>query len=650
MRQVITSSFAGVFVCFFLSYNAVGAEPDPGANSDWPSYGMNKQMSKYADLDQINQRNVTDLEVAWTWEVPDGALLDAIGSSADTNFFEAIASSGFKSTPIKIDDTLYVSTPMGYVAAINAVTGKKKWLFDTRTYDDGRPANIGFNHRGVSYFEDGDKRRILMGTNNAYLWSLDADTGVPDPYFGQAGRVDLTKGLGQEVDRSKYSNTVAVMIINNTVVMGAVISDMPLVGWLTRKQSEMPPGHIRGFDVHTGEQKWIFHSIPKPGETGHDTWENESWKVTGSTNVWTLMSGDPELGYVYLPFGAPSNDWYGGQRHGDNLFGKSIVCLKASTGELVWYFQTVHHDLWDYDLPAPPVLVDITVDGKDIKAVAQVSKQAFVYVLDRVTGEPVWPIVEQPFPASDVPGERTAATQPVPTRPVPFDRQGLDDDDLIDFTPELKAEAKKIINKFRNDGFFTPPSVKGSLQLPGDGGGAEWNSVAFDPETSMLYVSSVTNAIVSTLVEQEPDVTEFRFLRGGDRSTRGPKRLPLTKPPYSRISAINLNTGDYEFVVPNGDGMRQRVIDMGIPDPGPLGGGGHASPMVTKSLLFAAASNNKPVLRAMDKATGETIHEIALPGYAAGVPMTYLADGKQYVVVAVIFNGRKSQLMAFSLP
>ncbi|HIG41508.1 MAG: pyrroloquinoline quinone-dependent dehydrogenase [bacterium] len=650
MRQVITSSFAGVFVCFFLSYNAVGAEPDPGANSDWPSYGMNKQMSKYADLDQINQRNVTDLEVAWTWEVPDGALLDAIGSSADTNFFEAIASSGFKSTPIKIDDTLYVSTPMGYVAAINAVTGKKKWLFDTRTYDDGRPANIGFNHRGVSYFEDGDKRRILMGTNNAYLWSLDADTGVPDPYFGQAGRVDLTKGLGQEVDRSKYSNTVAVMIINNTVVMGAVISDMPLVGWLTRKQSEMPPGHIRGFDVHTGEQKWIFHSIPKPGETGHDTWENESWKVTGSTNVWTLMSGDPELGYVYLPFGAPSNDWYGGQRHGDNLFGNSIVCLKASTGELVWYFQTVHHDLWDYDLPAPPVLVDITVDGKDIKAVAQVSKQAFVYVLDRVTGEPVWPIVEQPFPASDVPGERTAATQPVPTRPVPFDRQGLDDDDLIDFTPELKAEAKKIINKFRNDGFFTPPSVKGSLQLPGDGGGAEWNSVAFDPETSMLYVSSVTNAIVSTLVEQEPDVTEFRFLRGGDRSTRGPKRLPLTKPPYSRISAINLNTGDYEFVVPNGDGMRQRVIDMGIPDPGPLGGGGHASPMVTKSLLFAAASNNKPVLRAMDKATGETIHEIALPGYAAGVPMTYLADGKQYVVVAVIFNGRKSQLMAFSLP
>ena len=310
----------------------------------------------------------------------------------------------------------------------------------------------------------------------------------------------------------------------------------------------------------------------------------------------------------------------------------------------------MHHDLWDWDLPAPPVLVDITVDGKEIKAVAQASKQAFLYVLDRVTGKPVWPIEERPVPASDVPGERTAATQPFPTKPAPFDRQGLDDDDFIDFTPELKAAAKKIVSKFRNDGFFTPPSIQGSIQLPGDGGGAEWNSVAFDPETSLLYVSSATNAIVSTLVKQDPEVTEYRYLRGCDRSTRGPKRLPLTKPPYSRISAINLNTGDYAFVVPNGDGPRQRVIDLGIPDPGPLGGGGYASPIVTKTLLIAAASNNKPVLRAMEKATGETIHEIDLPGYAAGVPMTYSVDGKQYIVLAVIINGRKSQLTAYALP
>ena len=650
MRQVGTMSFLSVVLSILLSASTFGAESDRHANYDWPSYGMNKQMIKYAELDQISRRNVADLQLAWSWEVPDGALLQAIGSKPATNFFEAIASSGFKSTPIKIADTLYISTPMDYVAAIDAVSGKSKWVFDTRTYDDGRPANLGFNHRGVSYFENGNKRRILMGTNNAYLWSLDADTGVPDPHFGQAGRVDLTKGLGQEVDRAKYSNTVAVMIIDNTVVMGAVISDMPLVGWHPKKQSEMPPGHIRGFDVHTGKQKWIFHSIPKPGETGHDSWENESWEVTGSTNVWTLMAGDPELGYVYLPFGAPSNDWYGGQRLGDNLFGNSIVCLKASTGELVWHFQTVHHDLWDYDLPAAPVLVDISVDGKDIKAIAQVSKQAFVYVLDRVTGKPVWPIVEQPVPGSDVPGERTSSTQPVPTKPAPFDRQGLDDDDLIDFTPELKAEAKAIVSKYRNDGFFTPPSLAGSLQLPGDGGGAEWNSAAVDPETSMLYVSSATNTIVSTLVKADPELTEYHYLRGGTRSVRGPRGLPLTKPPYSRISAINLNTGDYAWVVPNGDGMRQRVIDMGIKDPGPLGGGGHASPIVTKSLLFVAAYSNVPVLRAMDKATGETIYEVPLPGYAAGVPMTYSVDGKQYIAIPVILDGRNSRLVALSLP
>ena len=513
----------------------------------------------------------------------------------------------------------------------------------------GRP-NLGFNHRGVSYYEKEGKRRILIGTNNAYLWSLNADTGVPDPHFGNAGRVDLTQGLGQEIDRSKYSNTVAVMIIDDTVVMGAVISDMPLVGWHPKKQSDMPPGHIRGFDALTGEQKWIFHSIPKPGETGHGTWERESWKVTGSTNVWSLISGDPELGYVYLPFGAPSNDWYGGQRLGDNLFGNSLVCLNASTGELVWYFQTVHHDLWDYDLPAPPILVDITVEGRDIKAVAQVSKQGFVYVLDRVNGEPVWPIEERPVPGSDVPGEWTAATQPFPTKPAPFDRQGVSEDDLIDFTPELRAQAKSMISQYRNDGFFTPPSLQGSIQLPGDGGGAEWNSAAFDPVTKLLYVSSATNPIVSTLIEQGPEISEYRYMRGGTRSIRGPRGLPLTKPPYSRISAINLNTGEYEWVAANGDGPRQRVIDMGLPDPGPLGGGGHVSPLVTKSLLFVLAYSGGPVLRAVDKATGETIQEIALPGFAPGVPMTYMLNGKQYIAVAVNRDGQHSQLVVLALP
>jgi quinoprotein glucose dehydrogenase len=629
-----------------LLITAVGSSPVPGAQPtitdyDWPTYARNPDSSKYADIDQINRDTVGKLRVVWTWDSPDNEFL-----KANTRY----AHSGFKSTPIKIGNVLYVSTPMGHAAAIDATTGEQKWVFDTKTYEHGRPANIGFNHRGVAYREEGDKRRILMGTNNAFLWSLDADTGLPDKSFGKDGKVDLTVGLGREIDRSKYSNVAAVTIVGDTVVMGAVISDMPLLEWYNAKQTDMPPGHIRGFDVNTGRQKWIFHSIPKPGEVGNETWENDSWKVTGSTNVWTLMSSDPELGYVYLPFGAPTNDWYGGHRLGDNLFGNSIVCLDASNGKLVWYFQAVHHDLWDYDLPAAPTLVDITVDGKDIKALAQVSKQGFLYVLDRVTGKPVWPIEERPVPQSDVPGERTAATQPFPTRPAPFDVQGLTVDDLIDFTPELRAEAVEMISKYRNEGVFTPPSLGGSIQMPGDGGGAEWNSASFDPHTSLLYVSSMSSAIVSQLFEPKPGVTEYRFLRGGNRFLRGLKRLPLTKPPYSRISAIDLNTGDYAWVVPNGQGMRQRIIDMGIPDPGPVGAFGHASPLVTKSLLFVPAYDGKPLLRALDKATGKTVHETELPLRATGPAMTYMVNGKQYISMASMGGAKDSKLVTLALP
>ncbi len=452
-------NIAALIVCAIAAFTStltVLAQPDQsssGGNFDWPYYASDPGSSKYAPLDQIGKETIKNLKVVWTWKSPDNEFL---------NDKTGYAPQPFKSTPIKIGRTLYTSTPMGFVAAIDSVTGAQKWVFDTETYEHGRPANMGFNHRGVGYFERGNKRRVLMGTNNAFLWSLDADTGLPDKTFGVNGKVDLTIGLGRPVDRSKYSNTAAVTIVGDIVVLGSVISDMPLVGWMPKKQIDMPPGHIRGFDIHTGEQKWIFHSIPQPGEVGNDTWENDSWKVTGSTNVWTLMSADHELGYVYLPFGVSSNDWYGGQRLGDNLFGNSIVCLNAKNGKLVWHFQTVHHDLWDYDLPAAPNLVDITVDGKKIKALAQVSKQAFVYVLDRVTGEPVWPIEERPVPQSDMPGERAAATQPFPTRPAAFDVQGLRTEDLIDFTPEMRAEAIESISKYRNEGLFTPPSIRGS--------------------------------------------------------------------------------------------------------------------------------------------------------------------------------------------
>jgi quinoprotein glucose dehydrogenase len=396
--------------------------------------------------------------------------------------------------------------------------------------------------------------------------------------------------------------------------------------------------------------KWIFHSIPQEGEVGNETWENDSWKVTGAANVWTLMSADPELGYVYLPFGTPSNDFYGGQRLGDNLFATSIVCLDAETGELVWYFQTTHHEVWDYDLPAAPNLVDITVDGRDIKALAQVSKQGFVYVLDRVTGEPVWPIEERPVPASSVPGERTAETQPFPTRPAAFELQGVSEDDLIDFTPELREEALAIINQYEYGPLFTPPSLVGTIQIPGDGGGAEWTGAALDPETSILYIPSWTRPAVIQVVSTESFDTEFTYVKNGLPSTlNGPEGLPLMKPPYGRISAVNLNTGEYEWVVPNGEGLRQRIIDKGIADPGPVGAMTMVTILATKSLLFTVLTDGVPMLKALDKATGETLHEVALPAFPQGSPMTYMIDGKQYISIASGAGGDAS-LVTLALP
>lgn len=609
---------------------------------DWPTYANNPGSSKYAELDQIDRENVRNLQIAWTWDSPDNEFL-----KANTEY----SAGGFKSTPIKIADVLYISTSMGQVAAIDAASGEQKWLFDTRTWEHGRPANLGFNHRGVAFWEGGGKRRILMGTNNAFLWSLDADTGLPDKTFGNDGKVDLTVGLGREIKRSFYSVVAAPVIVADTIVLGAVVFDIPTFSWIPEKFTDSPPGHIRGFDVNTGEQKWIFHSIPQPGEKGNETWQGDSWQYTGATNVWTLMSADPELGYVYLPFGAPNNDWYGGHRLGDNLFGNSLVCLNARNGELVWYFQMIHHDLWDWDLPAAPNLVDITVDGKPIKAVAQVSKQGFIYVFDRLTGEPVWPIEERPVPQSDVPGERTSATQPFPSKPAPFEVQGISEDLLIDFTPELHAEALQIISQYRYGEIFTPPSLKGTIQLPNDGGGANWSGAAVDPQTSILYVPSSSGATLVQLVEPEPGTTEHRYVRGGVGRLRGPQRLPIIKPPYSRISAINLNTGEYEWVVPNGEGkaMRKRIMDMGIADPGAVGSRGRTGPLVTKTLLFIGGNDGKPMLRALDKATGETIHEVELPIRPSGTPMTYMVDGKQYISLSV-GGATTSKLVTLALP
>jgi quinoprotein glucose dehydrogenase len=428
-------------------------------------------------------------------------------------------------------------------------------------------------------------------------------------------------------------------------------------------------GFVRGYDVRTGKRIWIFHTIPTSGEFGNDTWENDSWSFTGNTGVWGPMSADLELGYVYLPVETPTNDYYGGHRLGNNLFAESLVCLDAKTGKRIWHFQFVHHGIWDYDIPTAPNLVDLTLNGRSIKAVAQVTKQAFTYVFDRVNGEPIWPIVERQVPSSDVPGEKASATQPFPTRPAAFDRQGVTLDDLVDFTPELKAEAIKIAGQYRLGLLFTPPSLitptgtKGTLTLPSGFGGANWTGASVDPETGVLYVPSITAPRVLGLVS-DPKRSNARYIAGsgdvgGQGRDIGPQGLPLVKPPWGRITAIDLNKGEHLWMVPNGEApefVRNHPALRGI-DLSGAGQGGRTGILVTKTLLFAGDGSGLfstppgaggPMFRAYDKRTGQVIFQFKLPAMQTSTPMTYMLNDRQYIVLAVGDRGVPAELVALS--
>jgi quinoprotein glucose dehydrogenase len=428
----------------------------------------------------------------------------------------------------------------------------------------------------------------------------------------------------------------------------------------------MPPGHVRGYDVETGALKWVFHTIPRPGEFGNETWLDGSWEYTGNTNVWSMMSCDEELGWVYLPLSTPTNDWYGGHRPGDGLFAESLVALDAKTGERKWHFQAVHHGVWDYDFPCAPNLVDITVDGKKVKAVAQVSKQGFTYVFDRVTGEPVWPIVERPVPQSAVPGERTSPTQPHPTKPPPFERQGVTEDDLIDFTPELRARALALIEPYEIGPIFTPPSLvgangkQGTLMRPGIWGSANWHTGAFDPETGYYYaVSHMLPDVFAITPTSTPEAT-MRYHGFEELDSRSPRidGLPIFKPPYGRITAIDMNRGEHAWMVANGDGLRNHPLLAGL-DVGPLGVPGRAAPLVTSTLLFIAEGSDAVIgttedmwglgFRAYDKATGAVIWKTELDAGATAAPMTYMHEGTQYIVMAIGGNGREAEWIALAL-
>ena len=630
----------------------VSTPPDPA--TEWRHFGGDAANTKYSPLDHITPDNFTVLEIAWRW------------TSISTDVTRArpdLRPGTFKTIPLMVGGLVYASTAFGQVAAVDAGTGALVWSYDPLAYERlDRPGNMGWQHRGVSYWEDdrSDDARIFIATHDLQLIALHARTGALYPVFGADGAVDLSVSLGRPVDRARLTHSQPVAIVGDTVVVGSIVQDTGL------RRREADPGHVRGFDARTGSMKWIFHTIPQDGEFGADTWHNESWRYSGHTNVWATMAVDEELGYVYLPTGTPTNDWYGGMRHGDNLYAESIVCVDGETGERVWHFQAVHHGLWDYDFPTAPHLIDITVDGRPIKALAQTSKQGFTYVFDRVTGEPVWPIEERPVPAGDVPGEWYSPTQPFPTKPPPFDLQGITEDDLIDFTPELRAEALRIAARAQLGPLFTPPPVRGVhkpiIQAPGPSGGVNWPGAAVDLETGRLFVPSKTRLRAIELVAYPPPATVGYFTDPWAAPVPGPEGLPLVKPPYKRITAFDLTTGTQAWMQPHGDGPRNHpaLRDLNLP---PLGGhsGMHAGgPLVTKTLLIvnsgaqyvADEAESARAITAYDKPSGNYLGSVVLPAVPYGNPITYLHAGRQYIVVAVGGgSGRASpELIALALP
>lgn len=619
---------------------------------EWPVYGGDAGGLKYSPLADIDRSNVAHLAPAWSWSTGEHAI-------PQTDSTKAARPGNFQATPLMIDGVLYLSTPYSQVVALDANTGRELWRHDPRAWEAGQPSNgTGFVHRGVAAWTDGTERRIFINSRWKLI-ALDARTGRPIHSFGTGGEVDLTADLIWSAKKIHYTNTSPPVVYGDLVIVGNGVGDRLVY-------EKDPPGDVQAFDVRTGRRVWRFSPIPQGGEPGSDTWENESWRRTGHTNVWAPFTVDTRRGLLYLPVGTPSNDWYGGARKGDNLYAESIVCLDANTGRRVWHFQTVHHGLWDYDLPAPPNLVTIRVGGRSVDAVALPTKMGFLFLFDRVTGVPVWPIDERAVAASDVPGERAAASQPVPSRPAPFAQQGFGEDDVADFTPAIRALALEELRKYRYGPMYTPPSLQGTIVMPGSIGGSGWGGGAFDPETGTLYVKATNSPVMYRLraVDQRSDTLQADHMVDLARSAvavatdvltdslglpRGPA-LPLNKPPYGTLTAIDLGTGDHRWQVPLGDNaaVRNHPLLQGMNLP-PLGVSGAPGPIVTRGgLVFLTGGGS--TLYAIDKTTGRTLwaHDLGRPGYA--VPMTYrTASGRQFVVIAT-GAGSNATLRAFALP
>jgi quinoprotein glucose dehydrogenase len=618
-------------------------------NGEWRTYGGDLGSTRYAPLDQINASNFSKLQVAWRFKT------DILGARPDFNL---------QTTPLMINGVLYATAGSRRDAvAIDAATGELLWMYrlneDKRATASPRP----LSGRGVAYWTDGaGDERIFMVTMGYELVALNAKTGVPISGFGQNGIVDLKQNDDQVLDliTGEIGLNTGPLVARNVVIVGAAHR----AGNAPRTKTNAK-GYVRGFDVKTGRRLWIFHTIPLPGEFGNDTWENDSWSYTGNAGVWAPFSVDEELGLVYLPVELPTGDYYGGHRPGNGLFGETLVAAELTTGKRVWHYQLIHHGIWDFDIPCAPILVNITVDGRPIKAIAQPTKQGFVYVFDRQTGKPVWPIEERPVEQSTVPGEKTSPTQPFPTKPPAFELQGVQEKDLIDFTPEIKAEALKVASQYKLGPLFTPPIVKGEggkvgmVYVPN---GANWPGGSYDPETGILYVYSNTLTRLISLVkgEQRSDMNYINGAGGGDTggglTVQG---LPLVKPPWGRITALDLNKGTMVWQVAHGETLdvvtnHPMLKGVTIPRTGRIGPIGT---LTTKTLVisgesgFTSTPNGRGAkLYAYDKATGKEVASVLMPAPQTGSPMTYMLGGKQYLVVSISGAGFPAEIIAYTAP
>ena len=620
-----------IFPRSILKLVAVLVAPCSLIAQEWPSYGGDPGATRYSPLKQITLSNVSQLKVAWefhTGDVSDGTKLPVHSS--------------FEATPLVVNRVMYLSTPFSRVIALNPETGKEIWSFDPKL--DFKAKVPLYVSRGVAWWSDGKSSRVIFGTLDGRLYSLDPGTGEPDTAFGKGGFVDLRVGVAEDFPDRHLGMTSPPVVYKNVIICGSITADEVPKG---------PRGDIRGFDARTGKLLWTFHSAARPGEFGSDTWQEHSASDRSAVNAWSNLSIDVERGIVYVPLTSPGYDYYGGERKGNDLFSDSLVALDATTGKRIWHFQTIHHDLWDYDLPSQPTLIDVKQNGKSIPAVVVETKSGMAFVFDRVTGKPIWPIVETPVPPSDVPGEQASPTQPIPTKPLPFARTKFTQADLTNISPEAHDYCANLLKGTTLGSVYTPVGLKPTLFWPGAGGGANWGSGAFDPESHLLYINA-TELANFQYMEKMPEGSPVAYhargvVKPGSTKFVDQDGYPCQSPPWGTLTAIDVDTGEFKWR--STLGVVDALVAKGIPPTGVSNIGG---PLVTGGgLLFIGATNDSR-FRAFDKATGKEIWTVTLPASAHSTPITYLGpvNKKQYVVIAAGGAGKtySDVLIAYSLP